>query len=96
MQKSHTCDYANIMGYIEGNKSHMIKFYYGPPALRIPDSYDAKITKKCNLWTFWPVIQLINHLFKIWQKGLFRRCKKCSYILKVASVGGGYFANKKA
>ncbi len=31
-------------------------------ALRIPDSYGAKI---CNFWTFWPVIQLINHLFKI-------------------------------
>ncbi len=27
--------------------------------LRIPDSYDAKIAKNCNLWTFWPVIQLI-------------------------------------
>ncbi len=32
--------------------------------LRIP----AKIAKFCNIWTFWPVIQLINHLFKIWQK----------------------------
>ncbi len=26
--------------------------------LRIPDSYDAKIAKICNFWTFWPVIQL--------------------------------------
>ena len=26
--------------------------------LRIPDSYGAKIAKNCNLWTFWPVIQL--------------------------------------
>ena len=24
--------------------------------LRIPDSYDAKIAKICNFWTFWPVI----------------------------------------
>ncbi len=53
--------------------------------LRIPDSYDAKIAKICNFWTFWPVIQLINHLFKCyfknvtalftsmehWAKGLF-------------------------
>ena len=36
--------------------------------LRIPDSYDAKIAIICNFWTFWPVIQLINHLFKIRQK----------------------------
>ena len=33
--------------------------------LRIPDSYDAKIAKICNFWTFWPVIQPINHLFNI-------------------------------
>ncbi len=36
--------------------------------LRIPDSYDAKIAKIGNFWKFWPVIQLINHLFKIRQK----------------------------
>ncbi len=36
--------------------------------LRIPDSYDAKIVKICNLWTFWPVLQLISPLFKIRQK----------------------------
>ena len=29
-------------------------------SLGIPNSYDAKIAKICNLWTFWPVIQLIN------------------------------------
>ncbi len=42
--------------------------------LRILASYEAKIAKICNFWTFWPVIQLINHLFKIWQmfgKSLF-------------------------
>ncbi len=38
--------------------------------LRIPDSYDAKIVKICNLWTFWPVIQLISPLFKIRPKAL--------------------------
>ncbi len=29
--------------------------------LRIPNSYDAKIAEICNLWTFWPVIQLISN-----------------------------------
>ncbi len=38
--------------------------------LRIPDSYDAKIVKICNLWIFWAVIQLISPLFKIRQKAL--------------------------
>ncbi len=42
--------------------------------LRIPDSYDAKIAKICNVWTFWPVFQLISHLFKIRQIGLFVQC----------------------
>ncbi len=41
--------------------------------LRIPDSYDAKIVKICNLWTFWPVIQLISSLFK---KGFCRILKR--------------------
>ncbi len=36
--------------------------------LRLPHRNDAKIAKICNLWTFWLVIQLINHLFKIRQK----------------------------
>ena len=36
--------------------------------LRIPDSYDAKIANIRNFWKLWPVIQLINHLFKIRQK----------------------------
>ncbi len=31
--------------------------------LRIPDSYDAKIAKICNCWTFWPVIQLISTFY---------------------------------
>ncbi len=30
--------------------------------------YEAKNSKICNFWTFWPVIQLINDLFKIRQK----------------------------
>ncbi len=25
--------------------------------------YEAKNSKICNFWTFWPVIQLVNHLF---------------------------------
>ncbi len=44
--------------------------------LRIPDSYDAKIVRICNFWTFWPVIQLINHLFKIW----LQKCHCTFYI----------------
>ena len=43
-------------------------------SLRICAMYEAKNSKICNFWTFWPVIQLINHLFKIRQN-----CsKKCS------------------
>ncbi len=38
--------------------------------LRILASYEAKIAKICNFWTFRPVNQLINHLFKIRQKAL--------------------------
>ncbi len=26
--------------------------------------YEVKNSKICNFWTFWPVIQLINHLFQ--------------------------------
>ncbi len=37
-------------------------------SLRLPYWNDAEIAKFCNLWMFWPVIQLINHLFKIRQK----------------------------
>ncbi len=35
--------------------------HLGPPdiPLRIPDSYHAKVAKIYNLWTLWPVIQLI-------------------------------------
>ncbi len=41
--------------------------------LRILASYEAKIAKICNFWAFWPVIQLIYHLFKIRQKAFFVR-----------------------
>ncbi len=27
--------------------------------------YEVKNSKICNFWTFWPVIQLINHLYGI-------------------------------
>ncbi len=36
--------------------------------LRIPDTYDAKIAKICNIWTFLLVTQLIDNLLKIRQK----------------------------
>ena len=42
--------------------------------LRIPDSYDVKIAEICNLWTFGPVLQLKNYLFKIRQKDFFSQC----------------------
>ncbi len=31
--------------------------------LRIPDTSGTKIAQICNLWTLWPVIQLINQGF---------------------------------
>ncbi len=45
--------YVSLSVFVGGHRS---------AHLRIPDSYDAKIAKICNLWTFWPVIQSINHL----------------------------------
>ncbi len=32
----------------------------------------AKIAEICNFWAFWPIIQVINHLFKIRQKALLK------------------------
>ncbi len=34
--------------------------------------YKVKNSKICNFWTFWPVIQLINHLFlvRFWKDGI--------------------------
>ncbi len=32
--------------------------------LRILASYVAENSEICNFWTFWPVIQLINHRLK--------------------------------
>ena len=49
--------------YPWGTKSHgtrpyaVIWCHHPSYALRIPDSYDAKIAKLCNFWTFWPVMQ---------------------------------------
>ena len=48
--------------------SKIIIFYDTLLTLRILASYEAKIAKICNFWTFWPVVQLIEHLFKIRQK----------------------------
>ena len=61
-----------------------------PSDLRILARSEAKIAKICNFWTLWPVIQLVNHLFKIRQKAFLPNapyradaayvCKKCSDI----------------
>ncbi len=51
-------DEFDSQGHISGQK------------LRSPQRNDAKMAKICNLWTFWLVIQLINHLFKIQKKAL--------------------------
>ncbi len=67
--------------------SILINLQYNFQNLRIPDSYDANIVKICNLWTFWPVIQLISPLFKIRQKdGLLAELqattsKSCRFLL---------------
>ncbi len=70
------------------------------PTLRLPHRNDAKIAEICNLWTCWPGIQPINHLFSKSDKKPFclmlHRCKKCIEIFKVASVGGGEIGNLKA
>ncbi len=43
--------------------------------LRIPDTYEAKIAKIGNFWTFWPVIQLIKDgLLAELQTKTSRRC----------------------
>ncbi len=60
--------------------------------------YEAKNSKICNFWTFWPVIQLI--IFSKSDKKPFcpmlHRGKKCSETLKRASVGRGETAYLKA
>ena len=38
------------------------------PEVRIPDTYEAKIAKIRNFWTFSLVIWRITHLFKIQEK----------------------------
>ena len=53
-----------------------IRWYFPPhykfsESLRLPHRNDAKIAKICECWTFWPVIQPITNLFKIWQKAFF-------------------------
>ncbi len=58
--------------------------------LRILASYEALIAEICNFWTFMPIIQLINHLFKIWQKAFLpnaHRCKKCTDIYIYGVLG---------
>ena len=46
---------------------HRNMFNGKSPHLRILAMQKAKNSKIRNFWTFWSVIQLINHLFKIRQ-----------------------------
>ncbi len=51
-----------------------MNFKFNASVLRILASYEAKTAKICNFRTIWPVIPLINHLFKFRQKRpLFRK-----------------------
>ena len=47
--------------------------------LRIPDSYHAEIAEICDFWALWPVIQLINNIFKIRQKPFLSDFEKMVY-----------------
>ncbi len=52
----------------------------------LPYGNDAKIAKIRNLWTFWLVIQRMNHLFKIGHKAFFLSdFKKMAYFAISAS-----------
>ena len=42
-------------------------------SLSLPHRNDAKIAKICNFWPLWPVIKLMNHLFKIRKKAFLKR-----------------------
>ncbi len=56
--------------------------------LRLPDTYEAKIAKTGNFWTFWPVIQLIYHLFppmEHWVIWLFCCILKRWFISKITN-----------
>ena len=52
-------NYSNLLrrGFLSG-------FLFSAP-LRILASYKPKTAKISNRWTFWCIIKLINHLFKI-------------------------------
>ncbi len=39
--------------------------------LRLLDTYASKIANICDLKTFWPLIQLINHLFNVQKLQIF-------------------------
>ncbi len=61
-------DWAKLLKVRNHVSENVIMWYsliLSKTPLRIPDSYDAKLTKMCNLWTFWPVIQLITHLAQL-------------------------------
>ncbi len=42
--------------------------------------YEAENSKICNFWTFWPVIQVVNHFFKIRQKAFRPKCPEVLYL----------------
>ena len=67
------------------------EFLHFATVLRISDSYDAKIAKFCNLWTFWPVIQLRTHISKsdkktFWTKKPFCQILKRWFPMSVGSA----------
>ncbi len=57
--------------------------------LRLPDTYEAKIAKNGNFWTFWPVFQLIYQHYR-----LKRPWGNCKLILCFSSEGG-YMQNAR-
>ena len=54
-------EFFDLFGY------HCCKVY-NKGLLGIPDTYEVKIARISDLWTFWPIIQLLSHLFKIQEK----------------------------
>ena len=90
-QKQKNDDMTVTKNFIETNNHEQVSRLFGVN-LRLLDIHAAKIAKICILQTFWPVIQLINHLVKIRKKSFFHtvvgstvcfcpmlhRCKKCS------------------
>ncbi len=64
---AHICKLIEEYLYVQNMYTTAIKNEF-IHELRLPYRNDAEIAKFCKLLMFWPVIQLINHLFKIRQK----------------------------